>query len=154
MKAREYLNQLKKLNKMIENKLAEREQWKAIAQNVTPQSNSVRINGVLYGVEKVQSNGSQSKMADAVERYIDVENEINECIDALIDTRQEIISVIEQLATTEYDILHKLYVQYFTLHEVAEAIGYSYSWVTTAHGRALKQVQNILDSMEKERSKP
>ena len=33
MKAKDYLKQLQKLDKLIENKLAERDQWKDIATN-------------------------------------------------------------------------------------------------------------------------
>ena len=119
---------------MIQNKLIEAEQWKAIA------TGSIQIGG-----ERVQSSGSQQKMADAVSKYIDIENEINNEIDILYDTRKDVLSVIEQLNANEYDFLHKVYVQYLTLSEVAEIYGNSYSWATTRHGIALKNVQKILD---------
>lgn len=135
MDAKQFLRQLKKLDKMIENKLAEKARWKAIATGTTAQ----------MGGEKVQSSGSQQKMADAVCRYVDIEKEIDEQIDNLIDTRQDVISVIERLNTTEYDILHKMYVQYLSLYDVADIYNKSYSWATTVHGRALKNVQAILD---------
>ena len=135
MDAKQFLRQLKKLDKMIENKLAEKARWKAIATGTTAQ----------MGGEKVQSSGSQQKMADAVCRYVDIEKEIDEQIDILIDTRQDVISVIEKLKTTEYDILHKMYVQYMSLYDVADIYNKSYSWATTVHGRALKNVQAILD---------
>lgn len=135
MDAKQFLRQLKKLDKMIENKLAEKARWKAIATGTTAQ----------MGGEKVQSSGSQQKMADAVCRYVDIEKEIDEQIDNLIDTRQDVISVIEKLNTTEYDILHKMYVQYMSLYDVADIYNKSYSWATTVHGRALKNVQAILD---------
>ena len=135
MDAKQFLRQLKKLDKMIENKLAEKARWKAIATGTSAQ----------IGGEKVQSSGSQQKMADAVCRYVDIEKEIDEQIDILIDTRQDVISVIEKLKTTEYDILHKMYVQYMSLYDVADIYNKSYSWATTVHGRALKNVQAILD---------
>lgn len=134
MRAKEYLRQLEKLDKMIQNKMVEQEQWKNIATGVTAQMG-----------ERVQSSGSQQKMSDAVNRYIDLEAEINDCIDNLIDTKKDIISVIEQLPAVEYDVLHKVYVQYLTLDDVADIYGKTYSWATTAHGRALKHVQEILD---------
>ena len=46
---------------------------------------------------------------------------------------------------TEYDILHKVYVQFFTLYDVADIYEKSYSWVTSIHGRALANVRKILD---------
>lgn len=135
MKAKEYLRQLKKLDKMIENKLAEKQHWKEIATSTTQ----------TMSLDRVQSSGSQQKMADATSRYVDIEREIDKRVDKLVDARREVIEVIEQLDATEYDMLHKLYVQYWTLQDVANAMDKSYSWVTTVHGRALAHVQNIMD---------
>lgn len=138
MEAKRFLNQLRKLDCMIENKLAERNHWKAISTGTSAQ----------MGGERVQSSGSQQKMADAVGRYIDLEREIDRQIDLLIDEREKVISVIEQLNTVEYDLLHKVYVQYATLYEVASMYQKTYSWATTIHGRALKNVQRILDEQK------
>lgn len=136
-KEKRFLNQIKKLDKLIENKLAEKEQWKLIASGTTIQLK-----------ERVQSSSNQQKMADAVVRYIDIESEINACIDSLVSKKRDVISVIEQLDVTEYDILHKVYVQYLSLYDVAEIYDKSYSWVTSVHGNALKNVREILDARE------
>lgn len=138
MNARDFLKQPRKLDKMIENKLLEKAQWKAIATGTAAQ----------MGGERVQSSGSQQKMADAVARFVDIDKEIDECIDHLIDAKNDVIAVIEQLNATEYDILHKIYIQYKTIDDVADLCDKTYSWVTTVHGRALKMVQNILDERE------
>ena len=135
MNAKDFLRQPEKLDRMIENKLIEKQQWKTIAMGTSSHSDG----------ERVQSSGSQQKMADAIARYVDIEAEIDGCIDTLVETKKEVISVIERLNTTEYDILHKVYVQYKSLYEVAELYDKTYSWVTTVHGRALKNVQEILD---------
>lgn len=135
MRAKDFLKQLPKLNKMIENKMAEKEQWKSIAMGITSFNTS----------DRVQSTPNQQKMADAVVRYMDIEKEIDQCIDALVDTKKDVISVIEQLEATEYDVLHKVYVQNITLDIVADKYERSYSWATTIHGQALKNVQKILD---------
>lgn len=127
--------QLKKIDKIIENKLIEREQWKSIAMGTTSHSDG----------ERVQSSGSQQKMADAIGRYIDIESEIDRCIDRLVATKQDVISVIEQLDTTEYDLLHVVYVQYLTLEDFAEQYGKSYRWAAGVHGRALVNVLKILE---------
>ena len=142
MDAKQFLRQLKKIDKMIENKIAEKARWKAIAFGT-----SAKMDG-----EKVQSSGSQQKMADAVCRYVDIEKEIDEQIDKLIDTKQDVINVIEKLKPIEYDILHKMYVQYMSLYDVADIYEKSYSWATTIHGRALKNVQAILDQRKEEKT--
>ena len=135
MRAKDFLKQLPKLNKMIENKMADKEQWKSVALGTTSFSTS----------ERVQSTPNPQKMSDAVVRCLDIEAEIDQCIDALVDTKKDVISVIEQLEVTEYDVLHKVYVQNITLDIVADKYERSYSWATTIHGQALKNVQKILD---------
>lgn len=135
MNAKEFLRQIKKLDRLIENKLIEIQRWKDIANNTT---------ATLSG-ERVQSSGNPQKIADAICRYIDLEREINQDIDKLVDAKKDVISVIEQLNATEYDITHKIYVQYLTLEDVADAYDRTYSWATTIHGRALKHIQNILN---------
>jgi len=154
--AQKYLGQVDKLNAMIENKMAEVEQWRDISLSVVSGGESAEIEKIvnnkrkveLHKMEKVQSSGNPSKMADAIDRIIDLQAEINALIDSLIDTKQEIISTIEQLNATEYDVLHKRYIQGMTFDEIGAAKGKSTSWATTVHGRALQSLQKLLDSRE------
>lgn len=128
-----YLERVEKLNAMIENKMAELAQWRGIALGITPQAAG----------DRVQSSGSQQKMADAINRVVDLQAEINEMVDRLIDTKQEIIKTIEKLNATEYDVLHKRYIQCMTFDEIALARKKSKSWATTVHGRALQHLKLI-----------
>lgn len=139
VKAKDYLKQLQKLDRLIENKLAEKEQWKTMATNTTQQMTA----------DRVQTSSNPQRMADAVYKIIEIEAEIDAYIDKLVDTKREVIGTLERLNPTEYDLLHKVYVQYMTFDDVAFKKGKSYSWVTTVHGRALRNVQDILDEREK-----
>ena len=153
-KAQEYLDQIEKLNAMIENKMVEVEQWRDIALGVTSGGESVLIEvkgkKELHNMEKVQSSGSPSKMADAVARIVDLQAEINGMVDKLIEKKQEIIRTIEMLNATEYDVLHKRYIQGLSFEEIGEAKGKSKSWATTVHGRALQHLNGILNERERE----
>lgn len=140
MRAEAFLEQLNKLNKLIENKMIEKQLWKSIALGT----------GQGTDGERVQSSGNQQKMADAIARYVDIEKEIDNAIDRFIETRNHIISVIEQLPVTEYDILHKIYVQNIPLEDVAAAFDKSKSWVRQKKIGALQAVQNILDAGEEQ----
>ena len=138
MEAKEFLRQVKKLDLQIKNKLIERQQWKDIALGIT-----VSMEG-----ERVQSSSSQQKMADAVGRCVDMEAEIDSLVDKLIDTKKEVVQTIEQLdSPTEYDVLHRRYIQYQSLQDVADHYKKDYGWATTTHGRALKHVQELLDGV-------
>lgn len=136
MKAKKFLGNVRKLDAMIKNKMIEKEQWKAIALNTTS-----KMNG-----DRVQSSGSKQKMAESIDKYVDMEREINEEIQNLIFAKRDVISVIEQLNATEYDILHKMYIQGRSLVDIAIDLDRTYSSITSIHGRALKHVQDILDT--------
>ena len=135
MEAKRFLLQIKKLDRLIENKLAEVQRLKEMAMSVTGSPSS----------DRVQSMGNPSRMADTIAKYIDLENEINADIDRLIEVRKEVISVIEQLDAVEYDILHKLYVQDWTLQEVADKYERAYGWAAANQTIAINRVQAILD---------
>lgn len=136
MDAKLFLSQVKKLDLQISNKLIEIQQWKDIALGIT-----ANMDG-----ERVQSSGAKDKMASAIEKCVDMESEIDSLIDRLIDVKKEVIQTIEQLdSPTEYDILHKRYIQFMGLQDIADSYHRDYTTITTAHGRALKNVQAILD---------
>jgi DNA-directed RNA polymerase specialized sigma subunit len=85
-------------------------------------------------------------MANAVERCVDMEAEIDSLVDELVDKKKEVIQTIEQLdSATEYNVLHMRYIQYMSLQEIADHYRREYGWATTTHGRALAKVQAILD---------
>ena len=136
MDAKSFLQQVEMLDAKITNKLIERQQWKDIALGIT----------ASIGGEKVQSSGGQQKMESAIIKCVDMEAEIDKLIDELISVKKKVISTIEKLySPTEYKILHLRYIQGISLTDIADSLNKEYSWVTTTHGRALKNVQKLLD---------
>lgn len=133
--AKEYLNQINKLDKLIENKIQELEHWRLMATSITGFS----------GNEMVQTSGNQQRMESAVCNYVDLQTDIAGMINTLIAKRAELIGTIEKLPAAEYDVLHKKYVQGMDFYEIAGAIDKSYSTVTTLHGSALSKVQKMLN---------
>lgn len=136
-KAQIYLEKVEMLDTIIENKLIEQKQWHELALSIT-----ANMDG-----EKVQSSGgSQSRMADAVINCIAMEDEIADAVNKLIAEKREVTQTIEKLySPTEYKILHKRYIQHISLSDIADMMGRPYNWVTTTHGRALKNVQRLLE---------
>lgn len=138
--AQVYLEQVEKLDARIKNKLIEQQQWKDIALGIT-----ANMDG-----ERVRSSGTRSKIENAVSRCVDTEAEIDSLIDNLVDTKKEVIQTIERLdSPIEYNLIHMRYIQYKDLQEIADHYGKEYGWATTTHGRALKNVQMILDEVER-----
>ena len=96
--------------------------------------------------ERVQSSGAKSKMADAVDRCVDMEAEINSLVDKMIGTKKEVVQTIERLdSPIEYDVLHKRFIQYKTLQEIADEYKKDYGWAKSTCKRAVRHVQALLD---------
>jgi hypothetical protein len=144
-----HLERVERIDTVIKNKLIERDQWRDVALGITACAESVMVerNGrrELHKMEKVQSSARPSKMADAIDKVVDMEAEINALIDRLIDTKREVVHIIERVdSPVEYDLLHRRYIQYQSLQEIADHYRKEYTWATTTHGRALKSVEMIL----------
>jgi hypothetical protein len=134
--AKHYLRQVEMLDARIKNKLIEQQQWKDIALGIT----------ASIGGERVQSTGSQQKMADAINKCVDMEAEIDGLIDTLISTKRDVIATIEQLdSPTEYNVLHKRFIQYLSLQDIADECGKDYGWAKTVNGRGIANVRKILE---------
>ncbi len=135
-KAQIFLEKIESYNILIRNKLIEHQQLKDLALSITAN----------IGSEKVQGTGSQSRMAEAIDRCVDIEAEITAIIEKYLDEKKNIVSTIEKLdSPTEYNLLHMRYVQGISLSDIADELQKEYTWVTTTHGRALKNLQNILN---------
>ena len=130
-----FLEQPEKLDIQIRNKLIEKQQWHDIALGIT-----ANMDG-----ERVQSSGAKSKMADAINKCVDIEAKIDSLVDELIDKKKEVIQTIERLdSPIEYNVLHMRYIQNLSLQDIADHYNMDYSWATTTHGRALKSVTILL----------
>ena len=129
-----FLEAVEKQEAVIKNKLIEKQQWKDIAMGITASMEG----------ERVKSSGTKSKLSDAIDKCVDIETEIDDLIYKLIDLKKEVTAVIEQVQSpTEYNLLHMRYIQYIPLKDIAEKWHTEYTNVTTAHGKALKKVQEI-----------
>jgi DNA-directed RNA polymerase specialized sigma subunit len=129
--AEEYLEQIRKIDTIIINKLNDYHRWVEIAEG---------MGGVSVG-DRVQTSKNLHQIPDAIGRYIDIEREIEE----LKRKRQAIIGTIERLPSIEYRLLYQIYVNEKMLKELPSMFGMSYDWVKKTKARALRNVQAILD---------
>lgn len=138
MEATAFLEQVKRLDILIKNKLIERDQWRELAMSVTSYSDG----------ERVQSSGNLQKMADAVAHCVDMQEEIDSLVERLVSKKAKVLAVIEQLPPDEYDVLHMKYIQHLTNDEINIAKGRSVSWASTIIAKGKDHVQQILDGEE------
>lgn len=126
-----YLERIKKIDSIIRNKLRDHARWVEVAEG---------LGGASDG-ERVQSSRNLHRGADAIGNYIDIEAEIR----SLKRERQEIIETIERLPSAEYELVYRLYVQDYSMKEIAYQLGKSYEWVKMKKRRALQLVQALID---------
>lgn len=135
MDAVSFLVQYHKCEVLICNKQAEVERWRDVAGSI----------GGFQMSERVQTSAVQDKTADAIAKFADYEAEIQR----LRAIQKDILNVIESLDADEYDILHKVYIQSFSLPEIAQLYDKSYTWAYKLHTSALNSVQKILNNRTK-----
>ena len=138
LRAKDYLGEIKRLDTLIQNKTKEKEKWEAITMD-----KATSVTASMDG-ERVQSSGSKHKMADTVDSGIDRVRRIEKRIKELYAEMDAIIAIIDGLPEAESDILHKIYVQYMEMKEVAASRNEAYSTVSHKHTAALKMVDDIL----------
>lgn len=137
--AKAFLGEAERLQMEIWNIELEIEKWRGRATSTT----------ASMGGERVQTSGNPHKMENAICIIVDLEKEMAEQIKKKWDAVKEIKSVIRQLPLREHDILYKRYIVGMRWDEIAVACNMSSSNCTTIHGRALVNVQNILNEREK-----
>lgn len=143
MKAKEYLQQLQRLDTMINQKIKELGDLRLMSQSV---------GSIDYSKERVQSSPSgDAPFVKPVLRMIELEQEINAEIDRFVDEKHEIINQIQALQNPKHiDILYKHYVEFKRLEIVAVEMNFTYQYIVELHGTALKEFQltheNLLNS--------
>lgn len=140
------LEQIENVDAIIENKLIERQQWRELALSITANMDEG---------ERVQSSGSKSKMANAVERCLDMADEILEQVEKLATKKKRATEVIEQLySPMEYKVLHMRFIQYKDLQDIADYFGKDYEWAKATCKRGCGHVQAILNRERMSRDVP
>ena len=128
MTAKEYLRSIKYLDNSINAKLTELDRLRHNAES---------IRGVSYDGDKVQGGITDSMRI--VDKIIELNNIINAEIDRLVDLKAEAHTKIEKVCNEKFiSLLTDIYINGFTLEQVAERMNSSYSTICRYHGQALQ----------------
>ncbi|MCK9287811.1 MAG: DUF1492 domain-containing protein [Sphaerochaetaceae bacterium] len=139
MTAREYLSRAYKLDQEIKSKLDQIESLKDLATSCS---------SVLTGMPRNPSP-SQSPMADAVCKIIDLRDELNRELAQLVEYKADTVITIHRVKNSDYRlILEKRYISYLPWETIAVELGYSESWVLKLHRNAVKAVDAVLHETE------
>jgi hypothetical protein len=137
MDAKSYLQQLKDLNDLIDDKQEEMDMLYARLTKITPTLQLVAVSG----------GGNKDSLGNGVSKLIALREEINSEIDRYVDLKKEINSLIENIKNSKYrTLLRKRYVLFKAWEQIACEMDCSYQWVITIHGRALEVVEKMISS--------
>lgn len=132
MTAKEYLEQIQKIDDFIADLKEEIQRQNNIADG---------IGGFNIG-ERVQTTRNLHKMSDAVHESIDLQRKV----DVLTVQREEIIETIKKLPVNEYKVIYRVYVKGLLLKQVAADCKKSYIWAKKMHIKGLDDVQTMIDN--------
>lgn len=136
MNAEQRLNYVRKLDELINAKIAEQDRLKAIATDITAKP----MDGMPF-----DNTGTVSRrMENAVINLITLSREIEKLIDQYIDYKRDILTLLEKLPEKEYGVLHRYYIQHKTWEQVAEDMGYSTVQIWRIKKNGLKILQNVI----------
>lgn len=134
MTAKEYLQQLQRLDIMINQKIKEVDDLRLKSQST---------GSIDYSKERVQtSHSGEVQFVKLIDRIIDLEAEINAEIDAFAGEKHKIINQIQRLKNVdEMQVLHKRYVEFLTFERIAVDMNYTIRNIYFIHGRALQNFE-------------
>ena len=126
MTAKEYLSQARLLDARINAKIQQVAALNDLATHAT---------ATLTGMPR-NPNRSESRMAEAVVKIVDLQNEINHDIDELVDLKREITRRVKSIPNAEYQLR---YLCFMPWEKIAVDMGYSIQHIYRLHDWALRE---------------
>ena len=139
MNAKAYLQQIKKLDVLIDNKLEQSDQLRDRATSTT---------AAPCG-DRVQSTSKGDSLERIIIKIVDMEADLERQIDRLVDLKTEVMSTIDQLENpNQINLLYKRYIKFEAWDKIAEDMNYSIQAVFKQHGIALQQINRLINKDE------
>ena len=133
MTTKDYLNQVGRFNRMINNKLIEIAQLKELACSIS----------AIQTGERVQTTPNYDKIGTAYAKIDEMERKLDKLIDTYVDKKNHIIGQIDGIEDEMlYNILFARYIERKTFEKIATELEYSWRQIIRLHGKALKQFEN------------
>jgi len=135
MTAKEYLSQAYRLEQRIKSK----QNQLSSLENI-----STGCSSNITGMPRNPSP-TQSPMADAVGKIVDLENELEKELTQLINYKIRVLELIHSMENIECQlILEKRYLFYMPWERIAQDLNYSVGWVMKLHRKSLCEIDEVL----------
>lgn len=132
MTTKEYLNQISRLNRMINNKLVEIQQLRELACSIS----------AINLEDKVQNTPNFDKIGSKMAKIDELEENLDKTIDKYVLVKNKIVSQIDSMEDENtYNILFSRYIEKKSFELIAIEMEYSWRQIIRLHGKALKQFE-------------
>ncbi len=126
-----YLKRYITLDREIEHKLRDIDQWRAKLTRIMP----------IYGTEPKGGGSIRGKTESIIAKIVDLENEIDADIDRLVAIRDGIKAIIESVEDDrERLLLQHRYLEGRTFEWIAAEMDLSWRWVHKLHSKVLDKI--------------
>ena len=132
MTAKEYLNQLASIEKLIQVKTTERERLMALATKVTSALNDC----------KVETSPDNTKTQNIIIKMAELREEIEEQASRYTALYRKIEEEIDDIEDDRYKLLLIMrYMKGASFSDIADKLGYEKRWTLVLHKRALRDFE-------------
>lgn len=131
MTAKEFLNQIRRQEKLLRAVERERDQIRADMLNLKGARLTERVTGT-----------KQSDLSEAYIRLETYQERVSRRLDKLIELREQgkkLIAMVED--TDQQTILYDRYINCMSWEQIAVNMHYTYRWVLQLHGKALQNLE-------------
>ena len=128
MDTKQYLSQISRLNRQIQNKLSEISQLRDLSMGIRAISNE----------ERVQTTPNFDKIGTSIAKIDEMERNLDKLIDEYVEIKGNIVAQIDSMEDEViYNILFARYIEKKTFEKIATEMTYSFRQITRLHGKAL-----------------
>ncbi len=131
MTAKEYLNQARHLDALINSRLREIDYWRDLSSNVS----STNFDGMPHSPNRP----TEAPFVRCIEKIDEIQRNVEEKVAHLIQLRDEMNTQIDMMdSREEQTLLRYRYIDGFTWEEIARVMNVSLRTVHRIHGAALQ----------------
>lgn len=135
MKAKSYLQNIRKLDRRIENKKMALQSLYGLVESVTITPKEV----------DVMSSKNDYRFEDTMAKIVDMQKELENDINKYVDLKLNTIRMINEMENDVYaGILMRRYVNYEEWQKIADDLGYTRQGINKKHGLALLEFEKCI----------
>ena len=136
---KEYLRQVFRIEKHIENLITERENILTLLEKCTSTTAGYESDGSTSGTH---ANKAENNIVNYISALQDYESKLQTQITEMLMAKEKLKQIIENVPNYEHrQILYKRYICFQKWEQIAVDMNYNIKWIYKLHGKALESVR-------------